>query len=272
MRVEMKGGTSPNIEETHPLSFYKDRALWADGVLFEQCKSLVKILCFIIRIIIGVESNIEILKVNIFVENDELPDWIGDWFLDLPSLSLNEEVLKRLLASIHDLAFLSFAKVRKDLWRWNLHPWRGEERRQGQTSKELKRAGPPAKKLEHPVEDVWGTGRDRVWVAEFRAKRCPSSFLNCPILLFFLFIVVWDFWDTIVIGRSRVPFLNMPDFEPLSKFLKVVNSLSGFETDLLEGICESCSWPAFLDSFIDQPVAGWCSDIETRRLFIDRRT
>ena len=84
----MKHATDPNVVETHPLSLGENRPSGADRVLLKEREAVSKILRLVIGVVIGIKGDIELLKVNILIEDDELPNRVGDWLGHPPTLRL----------------------------------------------------------------------------------------------------------------------------------------------------------------------------------------
>ena len=80
-------------------------------MLFQKSEVVIEFLGFIIWVIARVERDVELLKVNVFIKDNQPPDRVSHWFANLKTLGFDDEVFKGLLISVGHLAFLGFVEV-----------------------------------------------------------------------------------------------------------------------------------------------------------------
>jgi hypothetical protein len=74
MRIEHLNALFPGSSDPHPLGFSLDRFLGTEMILFDDRIPASKILRFIIVVITSAHAGVELLKVDIFVLNNILPN------------------------------------------------------------------------------------------------------------------------------------------------------------------------------------------------------
>ena len=80
-------------------------------VLLKKSETVSEILRLVIGVVIGIKSDVELLKVNILIKDDKFSYGVGNRFWHPPPLRLDDEIFEWFLACKSNLAFLGFTEI-----------------------------------------------------------------------------------------------------------------------------------------------------------------